>query len=177
MRLLTVSALVLATTSTVAAADPVEISLIDRLDGNLDGYCLDISGAKENADPSGGLQTHTCYTYQGASGIDQVFESDRFAEGVLYMPGFDVCATASDLTAGARLGLATCDGSDAQQITLTDTGALSPAAAPDMCYTAGEETRLGRGGTSEHQIKSLTLQPCSDDLAAYQTWHARAAVE
>lgn len=172
MRSLALIPLVLAS---AALADPVEIALFDRLDGDLAGYCLDISGAKEQANVEGGLQAHTCYSYQGASGIDQIFDADRFADGVLYMPEFDVCATVTATAAEAKLGLSACDGSAAQQIALTPEGKLTPAGAPDMCFTAGEDTRKGRGGTSPHQIKSLTLQTCSDDLAAYQTWHAVSA--
>lgn len=164
-------------TANAAVSEQVEISLVDRLDGDLAEYCLDISGAKENADVEKGLQTHTCYNYHGESGIDQVFEADRFAEGVLYMLEFDVCGIVSELDAGATLGLAGCDGGADQLIALTDTGRLSPAGAADMCFTAGEETRRGRGGTSPHQIKSLTLQACSDDLAAFQIWQAVATVK
>ncbi len=43
----------------------------------------------------------------------------------------------------------------------------------DMCLTAGEETKLGRGGTSEHQINSLTLEACNDALNDRQIWETR----
>ena len=156
-----------------ALADSVEMMLSDRLDGNLDSYCLDISGSKANANIEKGLQTHTCYGYQGASGIDQLFDLERLSNNQLYMPEFDVCATLSDTVSGTRISLAACDTSESQKITLTENGYLSPVAAMDMCLTAGEETRLGRGGTSEHQIKSLTLEPCSEELAKYQRWETR----
>lgn len=156
-------------------ADSVEIALADALDGDLSGYCLDIVGAQQNADVTGGLQAHTCYSYQGALGVDQTFETDRLADPVLYMPEFDVCATLAGYEAGASVGLAACDGRAAQSIALTEAGKLSPTEAPEMCLTAAEDTRLGRGGTSRHQIKSLTLEPCSDARAAYQTWAARAS--
>jgi len=156
----------------VALAEPVEIMLSDRLDGDLDFYCLDISGAKENANVDGGLQTHTCYGYQGEAGIDQVFDSTLFEENTLYMTEFDVCAMLASFDAGTSVALASCDESDAQQVSFAD-GRLAPVAVPDMCFTAGEETRRGRGGTSDHQIKSLTLEPCSDDLASYQLWEPR----
>lgn len=165
---------------TMAAASPaiagsVELMLSDRLDGNLDNYCLDISGSKQNADVSRGLQTHTCYAYQGAVGVDQVFDSEKFSQNQLYMFEFDVCATVSSLEAGTSIDLSACDNSDYQNITLTDEGHLSPVSATQLCFTAGEETKLGRGGTSQHQIKSLTLETCSDDLAKYQQWEPRAA--
>lgn len=165
------------TVASAASAEEVEITLVDNLDGNLSGYCIDILGSKSNATPERGIQAHTCYSYQGALGIDQVFDTDRFAENVLYMPEFDVCVTANRLEAGETLDLAACDGSAAQQISLNDNGTLTPVAASDMCFTVGEETRLGRGGTSAHQIKSLTLQSCSDDLTAYQTWGFRASAD
>ena len=156
-----------------ANAQPVEMMLTDRLDGNLDSYCLDISGSKKRADISKGLQTHTCYSYQGAMGVDQTFDSARLAEEQLYMPEFDVCVTVSELKSGASVGLSTCDNTDQQAISMTSNGQLSPVNAPELCFTAGSETRLGRGGTSKHQIKSLSLQLCSEDLAKYQHWELR----
>jgi len=159
----------------IVSADSVELMLTDRLDGDLDAYCIDIIGPKQKADISRGLQTHTCYAYQGQMGIDQMFDSEKFSQNRLFMPEFDACVTLSGLVSGASVGLATCDGSEEQAIELTVQGRLSPVAAPDMCLTAGDTTRLGRGGTSRHQIKSLTLEPCSDDRAAYQAWEPRAS--
>lgn len=159
--------------ASVAMADSAEVKLTDRLDGNLDFYCLDISGSKTNAKVENGLQTHTCYGYQGEAGIDQLFDVARIEDNLLYMPEWDVCATVSDLAAGASIELAACEGGDMQNITLAEDGHLSPVSAMDLCFTAGAETTLGRGGTSEHQIKSLTLQSCRDDLSQYQTWELR----
>ena len=47
-----------------------EIFLLNNLDENR-GYCLDIKGYKTNADPTRGLQAHTCYSYQGSIAVDQ----------------------------------------------------------------------------------------------------------
>lgn len=111
-----------------AMAEEVEITLVDELDGNLNSYCLDISGGLgPSADPANGLQAHTCYSYRGSLEVDQIFDTEQFAEGILYMPRFDVCATLSGTQAGASIGLATCDGSDMQQIALEDDGTLRPA--------------------------------------------------
>ncbi len=161
------AALLLAST---AIAEEVEITLADELNGDLNGYCLDISGGLgPNADPASGLQAHTCYSYRGALEVDQIFETDQFSDGTLYMPRFDVCATVT----GTEVGLATCDGGETQQITFMEDGTLRPASTAEMCLTAGEDTRLGRGGTSRHQIKSLTVEDCSDTRSAYQTWRIR----
>ena len=40
----------------LAFSADVEVTLKDRLDGNLNGYCLDIRGGGQNIDPSQGLQ-------------------------------------------------------------------------------------------------------------------------
>ncbi len=160
-------------TTSIVSADQVEMMLSNKLDGNLDSYCLDISGSKQNANVSKGLQTHTCYAYQGKMGIDQIFDTNRLAENQLYMPEFDVCATVSAVEPGASIGLSACDDSDTQAIELTDEGHLSPVSASDLCLTAGTDTRLGRGGTSAHQIKSLTLETCSKELSDYQLWETR----
>lgn len=62
---------------------------------------------------------------------------------------------------GAEIVLMDCDGSDAQNFIFTGEGTISPAAAPGMCLTLGENTRPGRSDTN--QIKELTLEECSDD--------------
>jgi len=53
--------------------------------------------------------------------------------------------------AGAKIGLAKCDGSDAQKIKLTENGTISPVSAPDMCFTAAQESRFGRA--EKHQLR------------------------
>lgn len=61
-------------------------------DNTQNGYCLDIARAQgDQANPEDGLQGHTCYHPGGELGVDQTFDTDRFADGVLYMPEFDVC--------------------------------------------------------------------------------------
>ncbi len=156
-----------------AAAEQVEISLADKLDGNLSEYCIDIAGGNENVDPANGLQAHTCYSYRGDLGTDQVFDADYFTQNTLFMPIYDVCATAAEVAVGGELSLATCDGSDAQSFIFSGAGTISPASDTALCFTAAEDTRMGRGGTSAHQIKGLTLETCSDDLSARQIWIAR----
>lgn len=66
-----------------------------------------------------------------------------------------------------------CDGSGAQNFAFSGEGTITPAAAPELCLTLGEDTRTGRSDTN--QIRELTLQACTDDRAAYQTWGNRTA--
>ncbi|WP_424934117.1 ricin-type beta-trefoil lectin domain protein [Amaricoccus macauensis] len=163
-------------TAGAAQAETVEIYLIDMLDNTQAGYCLDIARAQgAQANPEDGLQGHTCYSPGGSLGVDQTFETDRFADGVLYMPDFDVCAVVEGTEAGASVGLAACDGSEAQSFAFEGEGTITPASAPEMCFTLGEETRGGR--SDSNQIKVLSLEPCDDDQAAYQTWNVRSAAD
>lgn len=157
----------------VAFSADVEVTLKDRLDGNLNGYCLDIRGGGQNIDPSQGLQAHTCYSYRGDLGTDQAFDPELIAGGEFKVIAFDVCATMEGTEAGAEVALSDCDGGELQQFDLAVNGSISPKSAPGMCLTAGNETTFGMGGTSPHQIKTLTLQQCSDTLAAYQEWYTR----
>ena len=159
--------------SVIALAADVEVTLKDRLDGNLNGYCLDIRGGGQNIDPSQGLQAHTCYSYRGDLGSDQAFDPELMASGEFKVIAFDVCATMDGTEAGAEVALSACDGIELQQFEFAANGSIIPKSAPGMCLTAGNETTFGMGGTSPHQIKSLTLQQCSDVTAAYQEWYAR----
>ena len=164
------SALLLAP-ATFAAG--VEVFLKDRLDGNLSQYCIDIMGGFANIDPSRGIQAHTCLGYQGQFGTDQVLDSERFIAGEFKFPEFDVCITLESTEPDALASLTSCDGSDAQNIVFTANGNISPVSAPNMCMTVGDETSFGRGGTSPHQIRTLTLQLCSAELATRQEWTTR----
>ena len=156
-----------------AFAANVEVTLKDGLDGNLNSYCLDIKGGGQNIDPSEGLQAHTCYSYRGDLGTDQAIDPDGIASGELKVVAFDVCATMEGTDADAEVALSACDGSELQQFDFAENGNISPKSAPGMCLTAGKNTTFGRGGTSPHQIKTLTLQSCGGDLTAYQEWTTR----
>ncbi len=157
----------------IAHAAGVEIYLKDRLDNTQHGYCIDIAKAQGvNADPDDGLQGHTCYSPKGELMVDQIFDAERFADGVLYMPEFDVCAEVSSVDAGASINLALCNSSAGQSFQFTGEGVISPAGAPDMCITVAQDTRTGR--SELNQIKVLTLEPCSDDITAYQLWAVRS---
>lgn len=104
--------------------------------------------------------------------MDQIFDTDHFADGTLYMIEFDVCAQMSGFEAGATVELATCSGEENQSFSFSGEGTITPTSAPDMCLTAGKETRSGRSDTN--QIKTLTLEPCDQNLSAFQTWATRS---
>lgn len=167
-------AVMLATLFTLNAyASEVEVTLKDNLDGYLNGYCLDIKGGGQNVDPANGLQVHTCYSYKGALGKDQVFDTTRFAQKQLYLPNFDVCAEISAVKSGATVTLAKCNNSELQRINFAKNGHISPVANPELCFTASLDTARGRGGTSDHQIKGLSLEKCNDNKAIFQQWRTR----
>ncbi len=157
-----------------AHAESVEIYLLDMLDNKQNGYCIDIAkGREEAANPDDGLQGHTCYSPGGALGFDQTFDTEKFADGLLYMVNFDVCVQISSAEAGSALELAACDGSAAQGFEFSGEGTIIPTSAPEMCVTVAEDTRSGR--SDANQIKVLSLEICRDDLAAYQFWGVRTA--
>lgn len=155
-----------------AHAENVEIYLLDMLDNKQNGYCLDIAkGREEAANPDDGLQGHTCYSPGGALGYDQTFDTDKFADGLLYMVNFDVCTQISAMEPGSALELAACDGREAQSFQFSGEGTIVPTSAPQMCLTVAKATRSGR--SDANQIKILSLEACRDDLAAYQAWGVR----
>jgi len=161
-------------TSLVNASN-VEITLDDELDGIMNGYCIDIAGGNQDVDINKGLQAHTCYSYRGSLGTDQIFDTAHFADDQLYMTDYDVCATLSSLESGALVGLSECDGSELQQLVFDDSGRIYAKAAPEQCLTVAQDTRMGKG--SQHQIKALTLETCSDNMASYQQWRARESMD
>lgn len=160
--------------SGTAMADNVELYVTDLLDNIQNGYCLDIAKGKgASANPDDGMQAHTCYSPLGEVLVDQAFDPDKFAEGILYMPEFDVCVQAASTEAGSTVELKSCDGSDAQKWVFSGEGTIAPMAAPELCLTLAEETKTGR--SDENQMKALSFEPCSDDMVGYQVWANRTA--
>ncbi len=156
-----------------ACAETVEVTLIDKLDGNLSSYCIDIVGGGKNIDPANGLQAHTCYSYKGKLGADQAFDPAAIEEGIFRVVAFDVCMTLPNTASDTKLTLESCNGTEQQQFKLGETGNISPVSAPSMCLTAGQDTTFGRNGKSPHQIKVLSLQPCQSDIDGHQQWRMR----
>lgn len=107
--------------------------------------------------------------------MDQGFDTERFADGQLYMPEFDVCDEVSSTDVGATIGLAECDDGAAQSFVFSGEGSIVPASAQDMCLTLAEDTRSGR--SDANQIKALALEACSKERAAFQTWGSRTAAQ
>lgn len=158
-----------------AAGARVEVALRDRLDGVVSSYCLDIAGGNRNVDPANGLQAHTCYSYRGDLGADQAFDREGFEGNAFVMPEFEVCVTLSALEPGASVELAACDERPEQQLEFTDAGLIRPVSATNLCVTAADEARFGR--SQQHQIRALSVEACSDELAPLQQWYARTAAE
>ena len=103
LTLLTATFLTLFST-TALRSELVEIQLLDKLDETR-SYCIDIKGYKERAKVHRGLQAHTCYSYQGKLGVDQVFDRSLIQFGKFCMPVFDVCMEAENQNEGASLTL------------------------------------------------------------------------
>lgn len=154
------------------AGKAVEIALKSKLDAVTANYCLDIAGGNKEINIKKGLQAHTCYSYKGSLGKDQTFDDAKFAQEMLYMPVFDVCVTLAGLEKGAQVKLKKCSESDElQKLSFAEDGTIRPVSANTMCFTAAKETRFGR--SKKHQIKKLSLQPCTAELVEFQTWFAR----
>ena len=156
-------------------AEHVEIYLTDMLDSTQSGYCIDIARAQgDKANPEDGLQGHTCYSPKGELMVDQIFDTEKFAEGLLYMPEFDVCMQVNATKPGSALSLAACDSSDSQTFEFSGEGAIVPATASDMCVTLSEETTTGKSKVNQRKV--MSLETCSDDISAYQTWAVRSSL-
>lgn len=163
------------TSSVEDTTSNVEIYLIDRLNGNYSEYCLDIVGGNEEAEPADGLQSHTWYSHLGGLGADQSFDPDQFAENRLYLMEFDICVQVNSLTAGALISLVKCDGGALQTIEFGKDGTMRLLSAPELCITASIGSRRGFVFWID-QIRDLSLQPCTDELAPYQQWATRTPV-
>lgn len=149
----------------------VEIMLSDKLD-EARGYCLDIAGGKGRRAPlDRGLQAHTCYHYTGGILEDQGFDAAAIGRGQFRLPYFNVCMTATAVTEGAAIALASCGQVETQKFSLKSNGQLVSQSNPKLCITVnGAEKREGRGGFPIHVMRPLSLQACDDAKRAFQTW-------
>ncbi len=155
------------------SASMVEVYLIDRLDEER-GYCIDIRGYKHRAKVNRGLQAHTCYSYQGGVAVDQGFDRSKIIKSEYFMPKFLVCMTANVLQKNSQLTLSKCDKNIRQMFKLGVDKKIRPIRAPNLCLTIAQgNAKKGGGGTPVHQIRTLRLDICSDQLSKFQNWGIR----
>lgn len=152
----------------------MEIVLVEHLPDEARGWCIDAAGHQVNAIMEGGVHGHTCYSYEGKGiAVDQGFDESGIAKGRIRLSAFDHCLTMSIPESGSWIALTPCDGRAEQAFEMTDTGRIISQAAPDLCITLGLDTVPGGGGNPIHQIRTATLDTCSDEQAVYQQWRLR----
>ena len=151
-----------------------EIYLLEQLNENR-GYCIDIKGSKLNADPDNGLQAHTCYSYQGEVSVDQGFDNVKIDEDEFYMPFFDVCMEAENISASSTLNLKGCNKNEKQKFKFNNKAEIVLNDNNNLCLTVSENSREGGGGTPTHLIRDLILDNCSTDISTRQRWGLRKA--
>ncbi len=168
---LTLSGILLS--ASALAQTKVEVTLVDRLD-EARGFCLDTLGFQHEARPEEGLQTHSCYSYQGQLAVDQAFDAEQIDDGTFRLIEYDLCMTLTGLQTGSKFALEPCDGDSMQQFEHRDNGRVVSVAAPGNCVTAGEgPSRHGGGGDPVHLIRDLTLEVCDGSRDARQQWRLR----
>ena len=180
MRTLSKALLLLGSVMLGAAAfaeTKVEVTLVDRLDEPR-GFCVDTLGFQTRARPEEGLQTHSCYSYQGQLAVDQAFDGDEIPEGRFRLIEFGLCMTLTGIATGSKVALEPCDGSELQHFSHRANGRIVSMAAPGNCITAGEgPSRHGGGGDPVHLIRDLTLEVCDGSRNDRQQWRTRVEAD
>ena len=177
----------LATTTLVASlysgalsAETVEVYLLDRLDGDLNDYCIDVNGPPHRLELDVPIQTHTCYSYREdppPPTVDQAMDTDDIAAGKIHLVKIGLCGQVSGDVPGSTISLTECKDIQEQKFELKENGEFVSALNPDLCLTAGPVSWLGGppgGPPSRHQVRTLSLQPCGPEAEAYQRWGVRA---
>ena len=150
----------------------VEIFLINNLNDTR-GFCIDIKGSKQNANVNSGLQSHTCYSYQGQISVDQGFDKLKIDEKQFYITFFKVCMEAQNIQESASLLLNQCNQSEKQKFILKSNGNIVVESNPNLCLTVATNYKEGGGGNPVHLIRELTLQNCGENNSDYQKWGTR----
>jgi len=162
-----------------ASADKVEVYLLDNLDGDLNGYCIDVNGPPHRLELERPIQTHTCYSYKEdppPPTVDQAMDSEEIAAGKIHLVDIGLCGQVSGDVPGSTISLVECADIEEQKFELKDNGEYVSALNPELCLTAGPVSWLGGppgGPPSRHQVRTLSLQPCGEEAEAYQRWSTR----
>ena len=145
----------------------VEIYLLNTLNDSR-GYCLDIIGYKDDANVSKGLQSHSCYSYQGQISVDQGFDSERISQKEFYIPHFKVCMQAQKIQESSSIDLKACDKNENQKFILQTNGEINPESNLNLCLTVSKTFREGGGGSPVHLIRDLSLLACGGSFSTRQ---------
>ena len=161
--------------SFASAQTPVEVKLKAFFEEDR-GWCLDLRGPPQRAQPLGGVHGHSCYLYQGEVSLDQGYvQEDIVEKNIFRLAAFpDQCMTIYEPKAGSFISMETCDGRITQDISLTEEGLVIPAMAPDLCMTIGTESLPGGGGTPLHILRDASFDTCDSSIAERQTWELRS---
>lgn len=182
---LAIAALTTSFFSVHLSADVVEVYLLDRLDGDLNEFCIDVNGSPVSLELDVPIQTHTCYSYKDSPPpptVDQAMNSEEIAAGKIHLFEIGLCGQVDGDQPGATISLVECADIEKQSFELRDNGQFVwdssnyDALNPELCLTAGPISWLGGragGPPSRHQVRTLALQPCGPEAAAYQRWGTR----
>jgi hypothetical protein len=160
----------------VNAQTRVEVKLIAPIEEDR-GWCLDLRGGQNSGEPIGGLHGHTCYTYNG-NGVtsDQAFFMENIHEqNEFRLVDFnDKCMTLYEPKDGSFISMETCDGREAQDFMLNETGQIIPEMMPDLCLTINPVVLPGGGGNPVHIMRDVSFDVCDNNINERQLWELRA---
>jgi hypothetical protein len=162
--------------SSAYAQTSVEVKLVAPMD-EARGWCIDIRGGPNNIVLIGGVQAHTCSTYNGRGvAADMAFIMENILDqGEFRLHSFeDKCLTVYEPNPGSFATIETCDGRTAQQIVMTADGRISPKTVPDLCLTVGPASLPGGGSRPLHIIRDLVFDTCDSEIDERQVWELRS---
>lgn len=158
-----------------ASAETVEVYLLDRIDGVLNHYCIDVNGPPHDMQLDTPLQTHTCYSYKGELTADQAMDTDDIANGKLRLLSVDMCAQLDGHEPGATMTVKECADVEEQGFEFRENGQIVATAYPHLCVAAGPTSSFGGSldAPNENQARTLQMHRCDDEAKRYQRWGTR----
>ena len=105
---LTTAALTAALFSANLSAEVVEVYLLDRLDGDLNDFCIDVNGPPHRLELEVPIQVHTCYSYRDEPPpptVDQGMNSEDIAAGKIHLFELGLCGQVDGDVPGATISL------------------------------------------------------------------------
>jgi hypothetical protein len=149
----------------------VELKLLNNLDDKR-GFCIDIKGHKLKAKISRGIQTHSCYSYQGKIAVDQGLDANKLKQKQLFFPYFDVCVHPTSSNNPLNLNLIKCR--NTQEFVFIEDNTIRLKNNKNLCLTVAKgNSRHGGGGSPLHLIRNLSMQTCDEQKSIYKTWGIR----
>ena len=94
--------------------------------------------------------------------MDQAFDASPVATRIFFLPAFDACMEAENISQGSRLILSGCAEHNLQKFDLNSANEIRLVVNNELCLAVNDgKSKEAGGGTPVHLMRRLTLEYCA----------------